>query len=102
MVVISMGLVLVAGTILLFVLVFQKMNNKEEGKVAAKIPYAWRACGEHNVALAKDEAIERIEFEEDGITRLITRSPGDQWAVTWVHGCSGEVVGRLKIGNGIQ
>lgn len=95
----SMGLILVAGTILLVYFAFQKMQQKsDETSVNRDVPRKWRTCEDHTLPLAENETIERIEFDEDGLTRLILRSPGDKWQIVWVHGCSGEVVGRLRIG----
>lgn len=92
-----MGLVLLAGTILLFYFAFQKMQHKSDTPKAKPVPYEWRDCSEHDLPLTADETVERIEFDEEGLTRIILRTPGDQWQIVWVHGCSGEVVGRLRI-----
>ncbi len=98
--VISMGIVLIAGTLLLFAIVFERMQGVTEASAAkpAQVPDDWRDCGAHTLPLGADETIMRIGFDEAGITRIITRLPGGARRIRWVHGCSGDVVGRLTIG----
>ncbi|MCI5049388.1 MAG: hypothetical protein MRY32_03550 [Rickettsiales bacterium] len=96
MVVIGMGLVLIGGTILLFVVAFQKMNNKNIAKSHAKLPYGYRECGDHEVPLADGERIEAIEFDEM-IMRVTIRIPRGGKKVTMLHACTGEHVGSVTI-----
>lgn len=98
MVVISMGLVLIGGTILLFVLVFNKMTNKDEsGEI--HVPRAYRHCEQTDVPLSIGETVKRIEF--DGmVARVITELPQGSTSLKLVHSCSGELLGSVTLSHG--
>jgi len=98
LVVISLGLLLIGGTILLFVLAFKKISDKAVEPVNAHIPKEYRQCGEHKITLQSGEAIESIDF--DGVVaRLVIESPDGGKAIRAVHLCSGEVLGNLMLRN---
>jgi hypothetical protein len=97
LVVISMGMILVAGTILLFVLAYHKMNAPQSEKDAARVPRDWRGCIEKSYPLGAGEAVDDVQF--DGmVTRVIISLPNGGMRLLTVQGCSGEILQRLTIG----
>lgn len=97
MVVISMGMVLIGGTVLLFFMAFKKMNEKViSGGGKGYVPREYRECGEHTLQLAKDETLLKIEHE--GVISRVTVSLADgNTAVRLVQSCTGEQLGSLII-----
>ena len=99
LVVISMGLVLIGGTILLFVLAFKKINDKVGDPAKAHIPREYRDCGEHELALGAGEEITHVEF--DGvIARLVVERPDGGVAIRMVQACTGDLLSNLTIKRG--
>jgi len=95
-VVISLGLLLIGGTILLFVLAFKKISDKAVEPVNAHIPKEYRQCGEHKITLQAGEVVESMDF--DGVVaRLVIELPEGGKAIRMVHVCSGEVLGNLQL-----
>lgn len=94
--VISMGLLLIGGTILLFVLAFKKISEKSGDSSKAHIPYDYRNCGEHELSLGAGEEITHVEF--DGvIARLVVDRPDGGIAIRMVQACTGDVLSNLTI-----
>lgn len=94
-VVVSMGMVLIGGTILLFVLIFSKMSNKESN-ADIHTPSTYRHCENTEIALQAGETVKRIEF--DGVVaRIITDLPAGGTGLKLVHSCSGELLGSVTL-----
>jgi len=96
LVVLSLGLLLIGGTLLLFVLVFKKITSKPVEPTNAHIPREYRQCGEHKMMLQAGEVIETIDF--DGVVaRLVIELPDGGKAIRAVQICSGETLSNLVV-----
>ena len=96
--VVSLGMVLIGGTILLFTLAFNKMQDdiREDASEKVHLPKAYRNCGDHSVSIADNAELNDIEF--DGVVvKLISDAADGTTKITQVHGCTGEVLGTLTI-----
>lgn len=98
-VVISMGLVLIGGTILLFALVFSKMSGEKEEASAIYVPRGYRDCAQVEIPLQTAETIRSIEFD-DMVARIITDLPNGESSLKLVHSCSGELLGSVTFTHG--
>lgn len=97
-VVIGMGLVLIAGTILLFVFAVQKMSEKakEASDPRSVIPRDYRDCGDHRVSLAEKFPLSEIELK-GSIARVVQRTANGGAVITLIHLCSGEKLGSVTL-----
>ncbi len=95
--VLSLGLLLIGGTILLFVLVAKKIANPpSEDSVQVSVPREYRGCGEHALDLADGEALRDISY--DGvIARLQVAQPDGGTQIRLVHLCSGKSLGHVTV-----
>lgn len=95
-VVISMGFVLLGGTVLLFVLAFQKIRDKAAQAEHKTIPKDYRECGHHRLTLQKGETVQDILWEGP-IARVTTRQKGGATVLRMVQSCTGQELGSLTI-----
>lgn len=95
-VVISMGMLLIGGTILLFILVFKKMAHQMPDAQNAMIPRAYRECGEHTLKLPKGTTIESVKYEGT-IARILARNAAGETMIVLADSCSGKKLGELHI-----
>ena len=96
-VVISMGLFLVAGFILVFVLAIKRFTSDEPLiKRETKAPYAYRHCEQKTLALDADETVNQITFEGE-IAQVVTRNADGDYQIRLLHPCSGSWVGRVNL-----
>ena len=97
-VVISMGLLLIGGTILVFALAFQKVNGELIEKSHVKVPREYRQCGNNEIQLGDGESLKSMEFEES-VVRLIVSLPDGGTAARVVQLCTGKQLGSLTVRN---
>ena len=94
-----MGLLLIGGTILLFVLAFKKMAKDEPESGTAHIPLAYRECSEQTLHLPDVHLIERVAFD-GSVARLVTRDEQGRMALVLVDGCKGTKLGQVTLSTG--
>lgn len=94
--VLSLGLLLIGGTILLFVLVAKKIANPPSPDKQISAPREYRHCGEHELALGDGEVLHSISYDGP-VARLRTAAADGSAQIRLVQLCSGEVLGRVTI-----
>lgn len=97
-VVIAMGLVLVTGSIFLFVFAIKKMSDKaqEASDPRSVIPREYRECGDHRVSLTDKLPLGEVELKGQ-IARVVQRTPSGGAVITLIHLCSGEKLGSVTL-----
>lgn len=87
----SMGLLLIGGTILLFVLVGARIKDRMEGKPGA----SGRGCAEQEVNITQYGAnMQNIVFDDRTIDLLVHQPDGNVRALR-IHRCSGEILSNV-------
>ncbi|MBN66147.1 MAG: hypothetical protein CMM94_01070 [Rickettsiales bacterium] len=94
----SLGVILIGGTILLFVLIFQKMQDKqsEEGKILASLPREYRACQDADILVPAGGFIRDMSFEGK-MLRVMVDMDSDERITMLIDSCTGKVVNTLRI-----
>lgn len=93
-----MGLVLVTGSIFLFVFAIKKMSDKaaDAADPRSAIPREYRECGNHRVSLTDKLPIGEVELRGQ-IARVVQRMPDGAAVITMIHLCSGERLGSVTV-----
>lgn len=100
LVVISMGMLLIGGTILLFVMAFKKMNDRTHQEIAdLRIPPAYRECGEHTLTLPAGYVLKTVKFDGK-VARLVATTDAGEWVIVLADSCSGHQLGALSVRRG--
>ena len=97
LVVIALGFALIGGTVLLFVLAFQKMQDRTQDKATQDyIPRAYRDCQDATIALRDVVMIHQVEYDAH-IARMRAEATDGSQLLLLVNSCSGTVLNRVEL-----
>ncbi len=95
-IVLSLGVLLIGGTILLFVGIVQKMQKQEKAETDYSLPKDYRDCRDATIALGEEEVMEDYIIE-GRIMHVISSDAGQTMHVRLIDLCGGRQINHMTI-----